>query len=144
MPMDNKISDKNDIRKCFMCGVCCRVFRVVVNIEEGNQLAKGLGLDWNTFKEEYLEQYYVATDRFLIKQTDGNCIFLNQVNPRQAICSINDFKPTSCLEWQADTSKPECRTGLKHVWNLDISQDGIIKGAEADVSNFDLFINSID
>jgi Fe-S-cluster containining protein len=144
MSIDNELSDKQNILKCFMCGVCCRAFRVVVNIEEGNHLAKGLGLDWNTFKERYLEKFYVATDRFLIRQIKDNCIFLNQVNPRQAICRINDFKPSSCLAWQADTSKPECRTGLKQIWNLDISQDGEIKGAEADVNNFDVFINSID
>jgi Fe-S-cluster containining protein len=144
MPINNELSGKQNIFKCFMCGVCCREFRVVVNIEEGNHLAKGLGLDWNTFKEKYLEQYYVAPDRFLIRQTDGNCIFLDQINPRQAICLINDFKPASCREWQADTSKHECKTGLKQIWNLDISQDGEIKGVEADFSNFDLFINSID
>jgi Fe-S-cluster containining protein len=129
--------------KCFMCGLCCKEYRVVVNIKEGKKLAENMGLDWKSFKNDYLEKYYVARDRFLIRQIDDSCIFLDQVNDKQSICKINEFKPASCFEWQANASKTECKTGLKQIWNLDISPDGEITGVEADVRNFDIFFDSI-
>jgi Fe-S-cluster containining protein len=130
--------------KCFMCGICCKKFRVVIDVGEGNKLAEKMGLDWEIFKSKYLESYYVATDRFLIRQIDDRCIFLYQVNKKQALCRINSIKPSSCFEWQAGTSKHECRIGLKQIWDLDVDPDGQIMGIEANVRNFDLFINSIE
>ena len=144
MPLNHELSGYQNTFKCFMCGICCQKFRVVLDMKEGNHIAKKMGMDWDNFKANYLEKYYVATDRFLIRQIDDNCIFLKKTNNQKAICRINDFKPVSCLEWQADTSKPECKTGLKKIWNLDISANGIIKGTEADVRNFDLFVNTIN
>lgn len=143
MSTNNKLPNNQDKFICFMCGVCCQEFRVVINIDEGRNMAKKIGLDWKTFKNKYLEKYYIAKDRFLIRQIDDKCIFLKQVNHRQALCQINEFKPSSCFEWQANNSKPECKLGLRQIWNLDISPDGEITGIEADIRNFDLFVNSL-
>jgi Fe-S-cluster containining protein len=143
MSETKEIINKLASSKCFLCGVCCKKFRVVVDIDEGRFLAKMMKLDWNEFLDNYLDAYYVATDRFLIRQVNDSCIFLRQVDSKKALCSINDFKPSSCIKWAADISNTECKKGLKQVWKLEVTPEGEIAGSKKNIKDLISFIESI-
>ena len=143
MSRNRQNAGKQGTLKCFLCGICCLKLRVAVDIDEGNRLARKMGMDWEKFLNNYLDPFYVATDRFLIRQINGKCIFLNQVNGKQALCSINGFKPSSCIEWSANAFIPECKSGLKHIWNLSVKLNGEIKGKVTDIIRFKNFVDSI-
>lgn len=104
---------------CLRCGVCCSKYQALLNLQELQQLADGLAISCEEFKDKYTDHRWGGTESFLLRHQDGACIFLaREENSRLTYCSINSFKPSDCLAWSPDPDKPECREGLKNQNNL--------------------------
>lgn len=101
---------------CFRCGICCRKFQIRVNQQEAMQIARKLNILWTEFVTNYIDPRWPGTRSYLLRQVNGACVFLQQVDKSQvATCLIHPFRPESCRSWQAGLDKPECKEGLDNM-----------------------------
>lgn len=99
---------------CLQCGTCCSRWQAPVTTREISTIADGLGIPLRDFYTEYLREYPVRPNSYLVKHKDGACIFL-RYRDRKSFCSIHGFKPWTCREWTPSLARKECRDGLKKL-----------------------------
>jgi len=61
---------------CLQCGTCCSRWQAPVNAQEIIAIAGKLDIPLGDFYAEYLREYPVRPNSYLIKHKDGACIFL--------------------------------------------------------------------
>ncbi|MEN8613796.1 YkgJ family cysteine cluster protein [Dehalogenimonas sp. THU2] len=133
----------NPALTCFCCGVCCSKYQVQMPLEEAHRIAATLGIGWEEFQREYLDPAWPGVRTVLVRHAGGHCLFLErQPDERVFFCRIQAFKPASCIEWQADLSKQDCREGLAS-WHLCVGATGCIEGAPSDIEEFDALIDAL-
>ena len=86
---------------CTQCGNCCSgpPGYVWVNAQQRADIAEHLGLDAETFLEDYTQK--VGNRYSLIEKSNGtdlDCIFLETRNGKRT-CSIYEVRPTQCRTW---------------------------------------------
>lgn len=75
--------------RCRGCGDCCRLYSVVINVNEWLQIAKNYGV----------EQTASGLDKLFIKRAgDGSCAFLCSLASTYR-CGLQHMKPKACQLW---------------------------------------------
>jgi Fe-S-cluster containining protein len=130
---------------CFCCGVCCSKYQVQMTINEAHNIADKLGIEWETFEAEYIDNSWPGVRTVLLRHSGGHCVFLEpQPGGKVFFCHIQAFKPRSCIEWNADLNKKDCREGLSYYWNLNANTENGIEGAANDIEAFNSLLTSLD
>jgi len=74
---------------CKACGICCKLYSVVLAFPEWLRITKTFGLDTTV----------AGLDRFYIKRaTDGSCAFLCNTS-HNYFCGLQSMKPEACKLW---------------------------------------------
>ncbi len=128
---------------CFRCGICCHRYQPRIDLVETRVIADGLGITWQEFVANYLDSRYFGEERFLLRQNNGACVFLEQIDEKIAACTIHVFKPSVCRDWTPSLFRKECQAGLTQFWKLWVDQEGNLQGNKDDVARFYSFINSL-
>lgn len=97
---------------CLRCGVCCTKWQPLLDAEEVEVVARGLGMELDAFCRSHTEKYPVRDNAFVFRRTGGACLFL-KYEGGLASCAIYDFRPAACREWKPSLSRPECQEGLR-------------------------------
>lgn len=75
--------------KCDMCGICCRLYSVVIDFPEWLSIVKNFGV----------EKTSAGLDRFYIKRgSDGSCPFIYNIGD-SSFCGLQRMKPGACKQW---------------------------------------------
>ncbi len=75
--------------KCNMCGDCCKLYSVVIDLPEWLQIVKNFGV----------EKTAAGLDRFFIKRnSDGSCPFVYDF-ANTNFCGLQNMKPGACKQW---------------------------------------------
>ncbi len=96
--------------KCLRCGNCCR-HEGEVRLDEGEPaaIATGLGMDVESFTNQYTRLREDRRGLSLKDLPDGTCIFLTGAPPS---CQIQADKPRQCrdfpLQWKYNNLKTIC------------------------------------
>lgn len=123
---------------CFRCGVCCVKWQPPVDSAEAKTLARGLGLSQAAFTRKYLQKY-PGKEGYLICRENNACIFLKFENGIGG-CSVHQFRPEACRNWNAGLEKTECQEGLRRMGeaaaqvkptDLPLAQDDIQRLCQA-------------
>ena len=109
--IDAQMSIPEEAFECNRCGICCTRFHVCLTFIEAHRIADSLGIPWNEFREVYLESDDFGDTAFLIRHRSGSCIFLRFEEDQSATCTIQSFKPLSCMEWNASLERSICQEG---------------------------------
>lgn len=128
---------------CFRCGICCRRYQPRIDLVEAKTIADSLGITWHDFAANYLDSRYFGEERFLLRQQNGACIFLQQIDEKIATCKIHPFKPSACRDWTPSLFRKECQTGLAQLWKLNVDPEGNLLGNTGDLLRFYSFISSL-
>jgi Fe-S-cluster containining protein len=129
---------------CFCCGVCCSKYQVQMTIDEAHKIANKLRIDWEKFEEDYLDNSWPGVRTVLLRHKDGHCLFLQpQPDGKVFFCRVHQFKPESCIQWNADLNKKDCREGLSKYWKLHVDEEGKIAGEAGDVEAFDTLLGRL-
>lgn len=128
---------------CFRCGICCHRYQPRIDLTEARTIADSLGIAWEQFAANYLDSRYFGGERFLLRQENGACIFLEQVDERVAKCKIHLFKPSACRDWTPSLFRKECQVGLARFWKLSVDQRGNLQGNSDDLLQFHSFVSSL-
>jgi Fe-S-cluster containining protein len=130
---------------CFCCGVCCSKYQAQMTLAEVQNIAEKLSLSWQEFADKYLDPRWPGVNTFLARHENGACVFFDWHSDRKfGFCRIHSYKPKPCSDWEANTSKIECRQGLKNLWNLELADDGSVIGSEEIKYRFEKFLDSIN
>lgn len=132
------IEIKSDYQ-CINCGTCCSKYLIRPGYLEARKIADGLGLQWDEFLQIYSDMSWPGPDKITFKRPGGRCVFLVQENEYTFKCGIHSFKPRGCIEWNADFHRPECQTGLKKYWDININSAGELVGSDEAIKKFLLF-----
>ncbi|MEL7562692.1 YkgJ family cysteine cluster protein [Dehalogenimonas sp. 4OHTPN] len=131
--------------RCFCCGVCCSKYQVQMTIGEAHRIAEKLRIEWDTFESGYLDNAWPGVKTVLLRHSGGHCVFLEpQPGDRTFFCRIQKFKPASCVEWNADADKKDCRDGLAKSWNLGFDEAGHFVGKAENIASLQAFIVSLE
>jgi Fe-S-cluster containining protein len=126
---------------CICCGTCCSKYQPRLSKIEAHRIADKLKISWDQFRKEYTDPRWPGTQSFLIKHTNGACLFLKtSADKKQKICLIHDIKPDCCREWIQGPDRPECREGLKMIWGLTIDDSGRIFGLPEKLEAFQKYL----
>jgi Fe-S-cluster containining protein len=107
-------------------------------------VADRLKIDWKSFQEQYADPRWPGDQIILIRHQNGACPFLHTGSGNgQALCSIHEFKPVCCREWESRMDRADCVEGLKTIWSLEIDQTGRIIGTNQKLAEFAAFLDSI-
>jgi len=128
---------------CFRCGICCRRYQPRIGLLEARTIADGLGLSWEEFAASYLDSRYFGEERFLLRQHNGACIFLEQLDERLALCKIHPFKPSACRDWVPSLFRRECQTALAQFWGLSVDNQGNLLGSDDALNRFYSFLRTL-
>jgi Fe-S-cluster containining protein len=95
--------------ECTRCGNCCRWEGYVrVSDAEIDAIAEFLGMDADTFIEEYTCLTADRRSLTLVDQSNGACVMLTP----QGLCRINPVKPRQCRlfpnEWNFPGFRSRC------------------------------------
>jgi uncharacterized protein len=75
--------------KCDMCGICCKLYSVVIDFQEWLQIVNKFGV----------EKTAAGLDRFYIKRdSDGSCPFVYSFAD-VCLCGLQRMKPGACKQW---------------------------------------------
>src|SRR5512136_705357 len=75
--------------KCNMCGDCCKLYSVVIDLAEWLQIIKNFGI----------EKTAAGLDKFYIKRnSDGSCPFVYDFTHAN-FCGLQNMKPGACKQW---------------------------------------------
>jgi hypothetical protein len=114
-------------------------------LAEAHLIADALGVTWQQFTEEYIDERWPGTQSLLIRQNHGLCVFLKTCRhkgcPPTADCLIHYFKPLCCREWKTALDRPECQQGLKQQWGLTVDSSRGLRGPEDKLKAFARYIN---
>jgi Fe-S-cluster containining protein len=97
---------------CFRCGVCCTKWQPMVDKQELEVIARGIGMSVKDFRKEYIQLYPFRDDAYLLARRNGACAFL-KADGWQLNCSIHTLRPNACRIWKPHLSRRECQEGLK-------------------------------
>ncbi len=128
---------------CFRCGVCCHWYQPRIDLVEARTIADGIGIAWQEFAANYLDSRYFGEERFLLRQENGACVFLEQIDERITACKIHPFKPSACRDWTPSLLRKECQTGLARLWKLSVGQEGNLQGTTDDLLRFYSHVSSL-
>lgn len=128
---------------CFRCGVCCHRYQPRIDLLEAKTIADGLSITWQEFAANYLDSRYFGEERFLLRQQNGACIFLEQLDNKLAICKIHPFKPSACRDWTPSLFRRECQIGLAQFWKLTVDEQGNLLGSNDNLLRFHSFLRSL-
>jgi uncharacterized protein len=104
---------------CLCCGTCCSIYQPRISLDEVHIIAGKLNLSVSQFVEQYTDRRWPGTQSYLIRHVNSACVFLKpSLDNRLKLCSIHDFKPICCLEWQASSDRRECQTGINQQKNF--------------------------
>lgn len=126
---------------CFRCGECCRRYQVLLEQGEAERLADYLGLSVRELKDRYTDDRWPGKDKFLLRQGETGCPFLQQQG-REFLCAIHNVKPQACRDWTAGIDRRECREGLSAYWGLAFNAEGEIEGEPDIIREFQDFIRN--
>lgn len=85
-------NEAHPIFTCRMCGDCCRGYGgTVISEKDAARIADFLRIDLAGFHAKFCG--FSGSKRILIQQSDGNCIFFDQM------CTIHPVKPRMCRLW---------------------------------------------
>ncbi|MEM1330756.1 MAG: YkgJ family cysteine cluster protein [Planctomycetota bacterium] len=89
---------------CTMCGNCCSGPEgyVLFTDEEGDAMARSLGLAREVFDQEYTRETPLGTSLAEKPGPDGSndCVFLDRERvPGRAVCGLYDARPEQCRTW---------------------------------------------
>lgn len=74
---------------CIACGECCKLYSVVLNLQEWLSIVKNYGV----------EQTVSGLNKLYLKRKgDGSCSFLYGV-PDMHLCGLQHMKPCACKLW---------------------------------------------
>jgi len=96
---------------CFRCGICCTCYHAPLTPEDINNIASSLGTSRSKFISRYARKVPIK-EGYLLKHTEGGCVFLSWDADRKARCTIHPSRPLACREWTPSLAKPECLEGL--------------------------------
>ncbi len=99
---------------CFQCGTCCSRWQAPVDSREIQLISDRLGIPKDVFHSQYLRQYSMKEDCYLINHKAGACVFLVR-NQQRAYCFIHEFKPEACSDWTPSLARKECLEGLQKL-----------------------------
>jgi Fe-S-cluster containining protein len=128
---------------CFRCGVCCKKYHARLSLAEAREIANRLGIAWAEFSETYLENRWPDAQSFTVGHRNGSCMFLRDNDGFKSSCAIHAFKPLSCREWNPSLFRKECQEGLRRNWGLSVSPSGRLEGADDNLRDFRLFLQSL-
>ncbi len=97
---------------CQRCGVCCTKWQPPLDKAEAKAIARVLKVSLANFLQDYSERYPLKTDKYLLRQKDGACVFLRFINGL-ATCDIYEYKPETCRNWKPSLERSECQEGLR-------------------------------
>lgn len=104
---------------CFMCGECCRIYKVEISPYDIELIAEHLNLPrknlWRTHFHPSIFSWNEADgilakkdgSRLDVQKSFAPCIFLCEEKPGIQYCSIYRFRPEICRSYSADSDK--CR-----------------------------------
>lgn len=121
---------------CFRCGVCCKGRSPVVSRAQAEAIARHLGVDVETFLEDYSDPYPHKEDSHILRQDEWGCVFLRHEGKVTA-CAIYDVRPPACRAWQPTLRRPECVEGLRRLApdGSLLRPEGLFEG-ESDLASF--------
>jgi len=124
--------------------VCCSKYQVQMPVAEARQLAETLGIGWEEFKSDYLDDAWPGGRTVLLRHRGGNCVFLEpQPDGKVFFCRVHTFKPKACIEWSAEADKKDCKDGLQKYWNLNVDAQSDIVGEDANVEALEGFLKRL-
>lgn len=116
-----------------------------MHLAEAQGIAENLGLTWEQFQSDYLDPAWPGVRTVIARHGEGGCVFLDaQPGGRVFFCRIQPFKPASCIEWQADLSKADCRSGLTQHWRLEVDAENRLTGAPEDLTAFNALLAELE
>lgn len=100
---------------CLRCGVCCTKWQPPLDSREAEGIARFLDIPYATFLNDYLQKYPLKDDCYLVRRSNGACIFLNPESSSGGLasCAIHEHKPEACRLWNPGLEKRECQEGLR-------------------------------
>jgi len=129
---------------CFRCGVCCSRYLIRITMTDVRRISDGLSLDWQRFIEEYTDRSQPEDGTFVLRRCPERCVFLKYDEAsRQELCSIHDFKPSTCRDWVSSLYRRECREGMNTCWNLSVDEEGHPIGTDEQLATFYSCLDSI-
>jgi Fe-S-cluster containining protein len=96
---------------CFRCGICCTCYHAPLTAEDINNIASALGMSRSKFVSRYTRKV-PTKEGYLLKHTEGGCVFLSWDADGKARCTIHPSRPLACREWTPSLARPECLEGL--------------------------------
>ncbi len=134
-----------DVLTCFCCGVCCSKYQVQMTTNEAHNIADKLSIEWDKFEGEYLDNSWPGVRTLLLRHRGGHCVFLEpQADGKVFFCRVHKFKPESCIEWNADLDKKDCREGLQKYWDLGVDAEGNISGQPENIAALNKLIDKLN
>ncbi len=89
--------------QCTMCGNCCTGPEgyVLFTPEEGEALAKRLGMSYKAFHRDYTHDTSYGRSLNEVKTKAGlDCVFLDRKKfPGKAVCGVYEDRPAQCRTW---------------------------------------------
>jgi len=98
----------NFIKKCYMCGECCNIFKVEIEPSDIKRLADEYKMSEEEFRKEYIlpGNYSWNSGSGIIKKVIDEetgrrvCAFLKKGDLNLDYCSVHSFKPDLCREYK--------------------------------------------
>ena len=104
--------ENTDIFECRRCGNCCLHFQPHLEMAEAQNIADHLSLSLDEFKAKYADKRWPGHRTMLIRHNQNGCIFMEHGVDNLSLCTIHDFKPQACRDYQPSFKHRECREGL--------------------------------
>lgn len=93
--------------ECLACGICCKLYSVVINFPEWLRISRIYGA----------EKTIPGIDRLYInRRTDGSCVFLSNFGNAHC-CGLQFMKPKACQIWPFKVlDRPQYGLGREAVY----------------------------
>jgi len=128
---------------CIRCGVCCTVYQVRISPAEAIAIAGSMGMERWDWVGRYCDPRWHDTRRHLIRHDEDGCVFLDRSRGDVALCSIYSVRPSACRDWAAGVFKPACQDGLRRYWQVEVDDEGQLRGSEEALARLDTFLHSL-
>ncbi len=130
--------------ECFRCGICCSDYQAILSMAEGQRIADKLELTPDEFQNRYTDKRWPGTKNFILRKTDGACVFLERTNGSNVTsCLIHPVRPSACRAWVPGLHRRECQAGLARYWSLRVSPAGSVAGTPERVQEFCRLLESL-
>ncbi len=106
---------------CFRCGICCSNYQAILSIAEGQRIADNLHITTDEFQNCYTDKRWPGTKNFILRQTNGACVFLERTKGSHVTsCLIHPVRPSACRDWVPGLHHRECQAGFARYYSLRI------------------------